>query len=90
MEIDPHHIARLARIRLSDDEAERLGRDLSRVLDWAHTLSSVQIDPMLVCVDQPGAAMRKDEVLDVPQRQEILSGAPQSFCDFFVVPKVLS
>ncbi len=37
------HIAKLARLALSDDERERLGHDLSRIVDFVEKLNEVDV-----------------------------------------------
>lgn len=35
------HVARLARLELSDDELDRLGPELSKVVEWIDTISEL-------------------------------------------------
>ena len=48
------HIAALARIKLKDDELERMAGELSRILDWIEQLNEVaaeNVPPLASVVD---------------------------------------
>ena len=88
-------IARLARIRVPDDDLERLGEELGRILGWVELLEEVDIsdvDPWIGFMtfgrEDIGAA-RKDIATDDARADEILANAPRSEAGFFVVPKVV-
>ena len=38
------HVARLARLELADDEVERLGAELSKVVDWVEKIGELDLD----------------------------------------------
>lgn len=85
------HIARLARIRVPEDELDGLADELSNILTWIEQLDEVDtsaVPPMtsVVAVTLP---RRRDEVTDGGCRDDILANAPQSRDGFFVVPKVV-
>ena len=85
------HIAGLARIRLTQDEAERLEGELSRILDWVEQLEEVDtkgVEPMTSVVAVT-MKMRDDEVTDGGYAEAILENAPAREGNFFVVPKVV-
>ncbi len=85
------HIAGLARIRLTQDEAERLEGELSRILDWVEQLEEVDtkgVEPMTSVVAVT-MKMRDDEVTDGGYADAILENAPAREDNFFVVPKVV-
>ncbi len=84
-------IARLARIRISDEEASGLKKELSGILQWVEQLSEVDtadVEPMtrVVPID---LKQRKDVVNDGGISEEITANAPLSEGTFFVVPKVV-
>lgn len=84
-------IARLARIRISDAEAESLKGELNGILDWVEQLSSVDtsgVEPMTRVVAQ-AALMRDDVVTDGDIAQVVTSNAPHCEDNFFVVPKIV-
>jgi aspartyl-tRNA(Asn)/glutamyl-tRNA(Gln) amidotransferase subunit C len=84
-------VARLARIRVADEELEPLAGELSGILAWIEQLNEVDTEgvaPMAsteaVCLPQ-----RDDVVTDGGDPAVILANAPKSDRNFFVVPKVV-
>jgi aspartyl-tRNA(Asn)/glutamyl-tRNA(Gln) amidotransferase subunit C len=85
------HIARLARIAMSDDELERLVPELNNILGWVEQLGEVNTDgvePLATVIDQE-LRLRDDVVNDGNIREEILANAPEAQHGFFAVPKVI-
>jgi aspartyl-tRNA(Asn)/glutamyl-tRNA(Gln) amidotransferase subunit C len=85
------HIARLARIAMSDDELERLVPELNNILGWVEQLGEVNTDgvePLATVIDQK-LRLRDDVVNDGNIREEILANAPEAQHGFFAVPKVI-
>jgi aspartyl-tRNA(Asn)/glutamyl-tRNA(Gln) amidotransferase subunit C len=85
------HIARLARIAMSDDEIERLAPELNNILGWVEQLGEVNTDgvePLTAVIDQQ-LRLREDEVTDGNCRDDILANAPEAQHGFFAVPKVI-
>ena len=85
------HVARLARIRLDDDECAQLRTELGRLLEHFAELESVDtggVDPTFHTVD--AAQLRPDMRLEKTVASERLrEAAPQLVDDAFAVPKVL-
>jgi aspartyl-tRNA(Asn)/glutamyl-tRNA(Gln) amidotransferase subunit C len=84
-------IARLARIRITDDEAKGLQAELSGILDWVQQLDEVDtsaVEPMTRVVPIE-LKQRRDEVTDGEIVDAIVRNAPVADDDFFVVPKVV-
>ncbi len=84
-------IARLARIRISNDEAKSLESELSGILDWVKQLDEVDtkaVEPMTRVVGQ-ALPMREDVVSDGEMADAVTANAPMRVDDFFVVPKVV-
>ncbi len=85
------HIARLARLRVPEDELEALADELSSILTWIEQLDEVdasEVAPMTSAVELR-LPMRADVVDDGGKQADILSDAPESELGFFVVPKVI-
>jgi len=85
------HIARLARIAMSEEEIERLAPELNNILSWVEQLDEVDtagIEPLTAVIDQK-LRLRDDEVTDGNIRDEILANAPDAQHGFFAVPKVI-
>jgi len=84
-------IARLARIKITDEEAQELLKELSGILDWVEQLSEVDtsgVEPMTRVVPI-SLKMREDAVTDGDIADDVLRNAPMSEDHFFVVPKVV-
>ncbi|HKZ96729.1 MAG TPA: Asp-tRNA(Asn)/Glu-tRNA(Gln) amidotransferase subunit GatC [Hyphomicrobiaceae bacterium] len=84
-------IARLARIKITDEEAKGLERELSGILAWVEQLDEVDtsaVEPMTRVVAQE-LKMRKDEVTDGEIADDVVRNAPQAEDHFYVVPKVV-
>jgi aspartyl-tRNA(Asn)/glutamyl-tRNA(Gln) amidotransferase subunit C len=85
------HIARLARIAMSDEEIERLAPELNNILGWVEQLSEVNTDgvePLTAVIEQK-LRLREDAVTDGDCREEVLANAPDAQHGFFAVPKVI-
>lgn len=84
-------IARLARIKITDEEAQSLQKELSGILNWVEQLNEVDtsnVEPMTRVVPI-SLKMREDEVTDGNIADDVLKNAPVSEDHFFVVPKVV-
>lgn len=84
-------IAKLARIRLSDEEVVHFGTEISGILNWIEMLAEVNTDdvPQMASVSSIGLSMRADEVTDGNIQLEILKNAPKNSFGCFEVPKVV-
>ena len=85
------HIARLARIAMSDEEIERLAPELNNILGWVEQLAEVNTDgvePLTAVIEQK-LRLRDDVVNDGNIRDEVLANAPDAQHGFFAVPKVI-
>lgn len=85
------HIARLARIAMSDDELARLVPELNNILGWVEQLGEVDTDgvePLTAVIDQK-LRLRDDIVNDGDIRDAVLVNAPEAQHGFFAVPKVI-
>ena len=84
-------IARLARIRVTDDEKTNLAAELSQVMDWIDELQSVDTEGVEPLTSVVGARLktRPDVVTLNVTRDEVLANAPEAMAGFFTVPKVV-
>ena len=85
------HIAKLARIAMSDDEIERLVPELNGIIGWVEQLGEVDTDgvePLTAVIDQQ-LRLREDAVTDGDCRDAVLANAPEAQHGFFAVPKVI-
>ncbi len=84
-------VARLARIAVSDEEAEALKGELNAILGFVEQLNEVDVtgvEPMtsVVAVEMK---KRQDVVTERDQAEKIVANAPAREDHFFVVPKVV-
>lgn len=85
------HIAKLARIAMSDTEIEALVPELNNILGWIEQLAEVNTDgvePLTAVIDQK-LRLRDDAVNDGDCRDAVLANAPGAEHGFFAVPKVI-
>ena len=85
------HIAKLARIAMSDAEIDALVPELNNILGWVEQLGEVDTDGVepLTAVVPNKLRLREDKVTDGNCRDEILANAPVAEHGFFAVPKVI-
>ena len=84
-------IAKLARIKLSDEEAKDLLKDMNSILDWVEKLNEVNTDSIepLANISSSILPQRKDESKDGNSSDEILQNSPDKLEGYFAVPKVV-
>jgi aspartyl-tRNA(Asn)/glutamyl-tRNA(Gln) amidotransferase subunit C len=84
-------IARLARIKVSDDEIVGLQGEINAILSFVEALESVDVtgvEPMTSVVPMV-LPMRDDVVSDGEIEPLVLANAPLTEDGFFLVPKVI-
>jgi aspartyl-tRNA(Asn)/glutamyl-tRNA(Gln) amidotransferase subunit C len=82
------HVARLARLALSEEEIEPMARELSAVLDHVARIKALDLDgvaPSTHVVEVTGA-LRPDEPVPCLPREVALAQAPAVSGDGFLVP----
>jgi aspartyl-tRNA(Asn)/glutamyl-tRNA(Gln) amidotransferase subunit C len=82
------HVARLARLRLTDDELERMSGELSAILEHVERINELDLDgvePTSHVVDVENV-LRPDEPRPSWPRERILAPAPDSSAEGFRVP----
>ena len=85
------NIARLARIKVTDEEAKNLETELSAILTWVEQLGEVDTDTIapLTSVVEMSMKKREDQVSDGDYADDIIANAPEVADHLFVVPKVV-
>ena len=84
-------VASLARIAISDADAERLAPELNNILGWIEQLGEVDtsnVEPTTAVIPNK-LRLREDVVTEGQQRDAVLANAPQGEHGFFTVPKVV-
>lgn len=91
VDIDIVHVARLARLGLTDDELEHYRRQLGVILDHAARVQELEGEPHVEVAHPLGHtnAFRADEVRPSLDRDEVLAQAPESRDGYFVSPPAL-
>jgi aspartyl-tRNA(Asn)/glutamyl-tRNA(Gln) amidotransferase subunit C len=82
------HVARLARLELTDDEVEHFAAELSNVLDWVETIDQLDLDdvpPTSHVVDVVNR-LRPDEPRPSLTQEQALANAPAVQDGGFLVP----
>ncbi|HEX5273848.1 MAG TPA: Asp-tRNA(Asn)/Glu-tRNA(Gln) amidotransferase subunit GatC [Candidatus Rubrimentiphilum sp.] len=89
--IDVRYVAKLARIALSEDEAERFGEQLGDLLEHVNVLSELETSavPATAQVVESKNVERADEAGACLDRETVLSMAPQRQGAFFRVPRII-
>jgi aspartyl-tRNA(Asn)/glutamyl-tRNA(Gln) amidotransferase subunit C len=89
--IDVDHVARLARLALTDEERERFGRQLALILEHAEKVGEVaarDVPPTSHPVPRSNVH-RPDEPRPGLSHQEAMAGAPHEEAGMFRVPRIV-
>lgn len=94
MEIDRktvEHVAQLARLGITDEEKDRLAKELSGILNHVDMLSKLNTDTIapLYHILSVQNVLRDDIARLSEVRDDVLKFAPKARPPFFVVPNVL-
>jgi aspartyl-tRNA(Asn)/glutamyl-tRNA(Gln) amidotransferase subunit C len=82
------HVARLARLELSEDEVETMSRELSGILDHVDKIAELDlegVEPTSHVVELENV-LRPDEPRPSWERERVLEEAPDASEDAFRVP----
>ena len=84
-------VARLARIAVSEEEANRMTGELNGILGFVEQLSEVNVEGIEPMTSVTPMEMRKreDVVNDGDKANDIVANAPATDRNFFQVPKVV-
>lgn len=85
------HIAKLAKLSLSDEEVEKYAKDLASIAEFIAELNEVDVSgvqPTAHVVDKNNV-FRKDERKESFPREQILKNAPSKEAGCISVPKVV-
>ena len=84
-------VARLARIAVSEEDAERMTGELNAILGFVEQLNEVDVsgvEPMTSVIPME-MKKRQDVVTDGGKAADIVANAPVTDENFFLVPKVV-
>lgn len=84
-------VARLARLKVKDEDLPRLADELNGILGWIEQLNEVDVNTVepLTSVVSMKMKMREDEVTDGHCAAKVVANAPAQEDAFFMVPKVV-
>jgi aspartyl-tRNA(Asn)/glutamyl-tRNA(Gln) amidotransferase subunit C len=85
---DVRHVARLARLELTDEEVERFRRELSTILAYVEKLEELEAGTAA----EPGAPdqpLREDALAVWPDVRPLHEAAPDFADGFYRVPRVI-
>jgi aspartyl-tRNA(Asn)/glutamyl-tRNA(Gln) amidotransferase subunit C len=85
------HVAKLARLAVSEEEKALFGRQLSSILTYVETLNRVdtaQVEPTSHVIPMQNV-LREDEVKPSLPREAALGNAPDADAGCFRVPKII-
>lgn len=84
-------VAHLARIAVTDAEAERMTGEMNSILDFVEQLNEVDVEGIepLTAVVPMAMKKREDKVTDGEKADDIVANAPATEEHFFLVPKVV-
>jgi len=90
LKTEVEHIAKLANLDLTNDKSEKLGTDLSEILDFVGKLSSVDTEKVnpLSSVTGRKNVFREDKVEPSLSQKEALANAPSTSKGFFKVKAI--
>jgi aspartyl-tRNA(Asn)/glutamyl-tRNA(Gln) amidotransferase subunit C len=84
-------VARLARLAVTEDEAEKMTGELNGILGFIEQLSEVDVSGIEPMTSVTPMAMKKraDVVTDGNIAEKVVANAPLTDSNFFQVPKVV-
>jgi aspartyl-tRNA(Asn)/glutamyl-tRNA(Gln) amidotransferase subunit C len=85
------HVAKLARLRLTEAELPHYAREINGILKWIEQLGEVNTDAVapLASVSNQTLPWRDDKVTDGAMQEQVLKNAPGAQYGCFTVPKVI-
>jgi len=91
VEIDIDHVAKLARLELTDEEKDRLRAQLGLILEHAAKVGEVAADdvPPTAYAIPRSNVLRPDEPTPSLTHEEALANAPEAEAERFRVPRIV-
>lgn len=87
---DVEHVAKLARLELTEEEKRKFANQLSSILEYVEEMNEVDtegVEPMSHAIHFVNV-MREDEVKYEQTKEELMKNAPFEEDGFFRVPKI--
>lgn len=85
------HIAKLANLKLSEEEIEKTVYNMKDILNFANTVNNVNTENVneSIGATKNYNVFRKDEIKEFGDRDILLSNAPEQEDGMFKIPKVI-
>lgn len=87
---DVEHVAKLARLELSEDEKVKFSKQLGDIIKYVEQMNSIDttgVEPMSHAIPIVNV-MREDVVVQEQTKDELMANAPSKEDGFFRVPKI--
>ena len=87
---DVEHVAKLARLELTEEEKELYTKQLGDVLKYVDQMNEVDtsnVKPMTQVIDFYNV-MREDKIVQEISKEDLMANAPEEEDGFFKVPKI--
>jgi len=91
MKIDVEHVARLARLGLSEEEKKLFAEQLSAILTFADNLKKLNtqdVPPTAHAIPMKNV-FREDKIVPCQDTSDILANAPEEETHMFRVPRIV-
>jgi aspartyl-tRNA(Asn)/glutamyl-tRNA(Gln) amidotransferase subunit C len=88
---DARHVAKLARLALTDTDLTTYTQQLNNILDYAQELQKINtdgIEPTYHSLEVK-TILREDDPVEFPNKQAIINNGPEISGTSFVVPRIL-
>ncbi len=88
MDIDIRHIAKLSRLKISDDEFAKFENEMKGIVDMVNTLPQLGED---LAIDENNVMQLRQDIAETGKftRDELFQNAPQVKAGCLVVPKTV-
>jgi len=91
MQIDVEHVAKLARLGLSEEEKKLFTKQLSDILSFADSLRKIntdKVEPASHAISMKNV-LREDKAIPFENADDILANGPQVEENMFKVPRII-
>jgi len=88
---DVDHVAKLARLGMTDEEKDRFTKQLSRILEYAETINKLDtknVSPTSHAIPMKNV-FREDKTIPCGNMGDIVANAPSAENNMFAVPKIM-
>lgn len=88
MNIDIKHIAKLSRLHIDDEQAEKFESQMQDIVNMVENLPDIE-DELVLDADNPMKLREDKAVMNKFSRQELMQNAPAVKAGCLVVPKTV-